>query len=279
MKNYIFYHGSDLDGRCSGAIAYDILKRHKPELLTFAIDYGQEFPFNLIEPEDNVYMLDFSLQPFFEMKKLNNMCNLVWIDHHESSIREYEKDSDLYIKGSREIGKSACELSWEYFYSEVDMPTGVFLLGRYDVYDLIKDVKEFQYGMRVYDTLEPTSIIWDKILSENEDFIEFCIRTGEIILTYEGQQNSFYVDANAFPVEFEGYECLACNKGISNSSLFNSIEKDYDIYITFVYSKDKYWIISLFTEKEDINLSEIAKKYGGGGHSKAAVFTSKEFIF
>jgi nanoRNase/pAp phosphatase (c-di-AMP/oligoRNAs hydrolase) len=39
----------------------------------------------------------------------------------------------------------------------------------------------------------------------------------------------------------------------------------------FYFAKNK-WVVSLYTTK-DIDVSEIAKKYGGGGHKQAAGFT------
>jgi nanoRNase/pAp phosphatase (c-di-AMP/oligoRNAs hydrolase) len=39
----------------------------------------------------------------------------------------------------------------------------------------------------------------------------------------------------------------------------------------------KQWTYSMYTLK-DINVSEIAKKYGGGGHKKAAGFQSDKLL-
>lgn len=39
------------------------------------------------------------------------------------------------------------------------------------------------------------------------------------------------------------------------------------------------WLVNLYTYREDVNVGEIAKKYGGGGHQKAAGFICSQLPF
>ncbi len=73
MAQHIFYHSADLDGQCSGAI----VKRRFPNSDLNPINYNQTFPWEIIKPEDTVYMVDFGLQPFEQMAKLNASCRLI----------------------------------------------------------------------------------------------------------------------------------------------------------------------------------------------------------
>jgi len=279
---HVFYHSADLDGHCSGAIAYRELIPDVEDIRAYAINYGQDFPFEEIKKGDTVYMLDYSLQPFEKMITLSEMCTLVWIDHHKSSIEEAEKYPEIFIKGSREEGKAGCELAWEYFHErdKKPMPKGVFFLGRYDVWDLKNpDFLKFQYGMRLHDTLYPDAEVWSNVLNDEENFIDFCLQSGQVILSYVGQTNAKYVQSYGFPVEFEGYKCIACNKGLTSSQLFDSIIEDYDIMITFVKSPKGNWTVSMYTTKDDIDVGAIAKKLGGGGHKSAAGFQTDELPF
>lgn len=283
MRNIVFYHSADLDGHCSAAVAYDVLKEQEPELITLAINYGYDFPYDIIDPSDTVYMLDFCLEPFEDMIELNKKCQLIWIDHHKSVIEESEKHSEVFIKGSREIGKAGCELTWEYLHEqdELPMPKGVYFLGRYDVWDLSNpDFMKFQYGMRLHDTFKPNAPVWEKILTDDEHFIQFCLQSGEIVLAYQGQLNAKYINSYGFEIEFEGHRTIACNKGFTNSQLFDSVaEEGYDILLTFVRMKRGGWTISLYTTKDDVDVGEIAKSKGGGGHKQAAGFQTEELPF
>ena len=81
-----FYHRADLDGRCSGAI----VKAHFPECRMIGMDYGEEMPWTEIYPNEEVYLVDFSLQPFEKMIRLQKLAQLIWIDHHKSAIADAE---------------------------------------------------------------------------------------------------------------------------------------------------------------------------------------------
>lgn len=39
------------------------------------------------------------------------------------------------------------------------------------------------------------------------------------------------------------------------------------------------WLVNLYTYREDVNCGEIAQRYGGGGHRKAAGFICPELPF
>ena len=53
----------------------------------------------------------------------------------------------------------------------------------------------------------------------------------------------------------------------------------YDICMPFYYNGKKHaWSHSLYTNKDDVDCSYIAKALGGGGHQKAAGFTMKTCV-
>ena len=133
----IFYHSADLDGHCSGALLKDAF----PEAELKPINYGEPFPWSEIKPDEEIYMVDFSLEPISDIWKLKSVCDrLVWIDHHKSAIEAYyieaQKRNDQFIEGYRRIGKAGCELTWSWLHPTKKMPEFIELLGRHDVRDL-----------------------------------------------------------------------------------------------------------------------------------------------
>lgn len=126
-----FYHRVDLDGHCSGAI----VKRKYPDVELIGIDYMDGFPWEGIDREDTVFMVDFSLPSGEDMIKLYHSCNFIWIDHHESALKQAnEMGYNEYINGIRKNGLAGCELTWKYLYPDEEMPLHVWLAGRYDVW-------------------------------------------------------------------------------------------------------------------------------------------------
>jgi oligoribonuclease NrnB/cAMP/cGMP phosphodiesterase (DHH superfamily) len=171
------------------------------------------------------------------------------------------------------------------------MPLGVKLLGRYDVWDHSDpDVLPFQYGMRSYDT-HPESSIWEEVFSEYHCYThaEQCIKNGKAILRYVQKTDRIYAESCAFETKikfkdetmFKEIPAIAVNKGLANSKLFDGIwdVKKHPIAMTFVWRNDK-WTVSLYTTEETgIDVSEIAKSFGGGGHKCAAGFQCNRLPF
>jgi oligoribonuclease NrnB/cAMP/cGMP phosphodiesterase (DHH superfamily) len=103
------------------------------------------------------------------------------------------------------------------------------------------------------------------------------IQEGKAIIRYVSKENRKYVEASAFPLFFSGLRCIAVNKLFANSQLFNAVwnEYRYDAMLTFGYRGNK-WVVSLYTTRDDVDVSEVAMAYGGGGHKKAAGFTCEQ---
>lgn len=275
-----FYHSADLDGHCSGAI----IKRQYSECEMIGINYGQEFPWQTIKEGEIVFMVDFSLQPFSLMERLNDRCKLIWIDHHKTAIDAAHEARFMAYEQILEIGEAGCELTWRYIHPEKDLSYAVFLLGRYDVWDLgaDKEIMPFQYGMRMEQDTLPGAQIWNEVFGEHPGFVvnEICA-TGKVVLKYQTAQSYKYAKACAFDTKINGVPAIAMNVGMANSQMFESVfdlEK-HKVMMPFVW-KDGKWTVSIYTVAETgIDVGLIAKSFGGGGHKQAAGFQCNELPF
>jgi len=277
-----FYHSADLDGHCSGAI----VKRKYPDCEMIGIDYGDPFPWGRVKDQD-VIMVDFSLQPFPEkMQKLNETAkSLIWIDHHKSEIDAAHKSGFLATGGqSLELDYAGCEQTWAWFYPKLATPTGVYLLGRYDIWQLSEnpDIMPFQWGMRQYLNTSPENLMfWQMIFDDEVGFIIKTVETGKLLLKFRDSQNAKIMKATAFETRFEWRLFIASNIPLCNSQAFDTVydPEKHDGMISFYYKpKAKAYTVSLYTTK-DIDLSLIAKKHGGGGHKQACGFQCKVLPF
>ena len=271
-----FYHSSDLDGHCSGAI----VKKAYPKVELIGINYGDIFPWEDIKKNEKIFMVDFSLQPFEDMERLNSISILTWIDHHKTSIDEAYK-RNFFSKGGQflQTTKAACELTWKLFYGDMENEA-VNLLGRYDVHHLIPGALELQNGLKMYDTKPENNEIWSKLLSKNTHFLDECLKTGKILFKKQKMNNIAYAKACSFETILDGLNVVAINKGLTNSQIFESVydKQKHDAMLTFVWRNGKY-TVSLYSDKDNIDVSLICKKYGGGGHKGAAGFQCAELPF
>lgn len=272
------YHSADLDGICSGAI----MRHFLPGATYLGYDYGKLFPWGLIAGKD-VYMADVSL-PVDDMFRLKRQAKrFVWIDHHKTAIEEAE-NAGFETPGALVIGKAACELTWEFLAGDrVPVPLAVTLLGRYDVWDH-SDLRTlpFQYGMRMKVKEGVYDVLWSDLFSGIGDYlVRSVVQIGELILEYQAGEDAKYAKATAFEANFHGLKVVACNKGLSNSKLFDAVyDADrHDAVVLFYRQKRGTWKVSLYTSKAGVDVGAIAKSLGGGGHEKAAGYIAKSCPF
>lgn len=272
-----FYHSADLDGKCSAAIVR--LARPKCELIP--INYGDPFPWDLISEHETVYMVDFSLQPFSDMLRLREMCDLVWIDHHKSANEENAAAKrQIHNHGSDDTG--ACAAVWRYFDKMGKIPRVVQLLGEYDVWDH-HDLwcLPFQYGMRM-EPNDPGAPVWDGLLSGNDEEFDRILHNGVVIYNYQNMQNEGHAKTLCFDANLDGLRLLVANHGPSNSQFFDSAwdPERYDAMCLFYWKPGAgKWTVSLYTDKPDVDVSAVCKARGGGGHKGAAGFQCSELPF
>lgn len=263
----IFYH-ADTDGRCAGYIVAKKIKVDNPEDL-IEMEYGKKFPFNKINKDENVYIVDYSIEPDEMLKLLKLTENVVWIDHHISTISKY-KDFPKTIKGVREDGRAGCVLTWDYFMEEEPAPLAVVYIGDRDVWTwLFKEkTKNFCSGAELYD-LHPLSKSWNKLIKEPSKIIE----EGKIINKYKAQKDAEYIKKYGYITQFEGYQANCVNAGLVGLEVFDSLNNLEPLQIIYTYDGELYHVSLRSTE---IDVSQIALKYGGGGHKGAAGFECKE---
>lgn len=277
-----FYH-SDMDGHCAGAIVkkyYDFCQIDGEYL---PINYNNKFPFDKIEKNEIVVIVDFSLQKEGDFEKLLEISkDIIWIDHHKTAIEKHNHLKDK-IKGIRRNGISGCELTWSYFFQDSEMPRIVKMLGAYDIWDFSEygnDLNKLQAGIRLYDTKpeNPSWAEWLKTDDCGQGRLVEILQKGIIALQYRENYYSGLIKSWSWYTKFEGYRAIVCNQGSVSSQLFDSTDENtYDIMMPFVFD-GKQWTVSIYTKK-DIDCSGIAKKYGGGGHKQAAGFQCKELPF
>lgn len=279
MARVCLYHGSDLDGICSAAI----VKSRWPDTTLYPLEYNQHIDLSdRICEGDDVVLVDFTIQPFEKMVELNKMVNLVWIDHHDTTIADHERfvksNKTKPIKGNRDNSLAACELTWKFCYPNRSTPYSVYLIGRYDVWDhkATDSVEPFEYGMKLSYEDPSDLVFWNRIFNSarDSDIIQDIIRDGRTIIKYRTKLNKKICEMQMFESEIVGYRCICINRSLCGSSVFDSVwnPEEHDIMAVFYICARGAWNVSLYTTKHGIHVGNIAKLYGGGGHAGAAGF-------
>ena len=277
MKTFCVYHKADFDGQCAAAI----IAQKFPDAVLVPFDYGCEI--NTKQFINNkVIFVDCALQPFSLMESLALTCDLTWIDHHKTAIEEYEKSLVIYndlcdigiIHAHVDIKFSGCELAWKWAFPETQMPEAVRLVGRYDIWDLsVPEAWVFQCGLR---TLELDPLTGNGLKNWHEVFgfhnwINELLKIGREIQKYSRNHNKDLCKS-AFEANVAGLRCICLNVGRASSQVFESMwdKEKYDAMLAFCNVQNKFWKITLYTDKEGIDVGAVAKSMGGGGHKQAA---------
>lgn len=282
-----------MDGFCGGAICYHFLKEKTDDITLIPHNYGNDLtPINDIEDGSVVFIVDYSL-PVDVMKDLNGRTELVWLDHHASSLKDAER-AEFDPPGIRRIGSSGCELAWEYFNPNGELPYIVKMLGRYDVWDLSYEPTTFWINTYLYGRdLAPgpdNAARWSQIFSAGysggENVVDETLTTEKIHeygkLLYEFQLEQWKIESKSkcFEMIFKSkneHSVLVCNGG-KGSTFFHAMEPEkYDILMVFNVSKDLSINYSVYSLHDHIDVSLLAKLHGGGGHKGASGFKSDKF--
>ena len=283
VNKICFYHSADADGWCSAAQVY----QHEAPIELYGINYGQDFPWEKIGPDTDVFMVDFGLQPFSDMERLQKLAkSFIWIDHHQTAIDD-EKKSRLSFDGIQRSGDAACELVWEYYNPGVLMPDAIRMLGRYDVWkwEGVVGARELQFGLAAATWhRDPYSPFWAELIQpENLSLLNLLVQSGNVILSFQQQDFDKYAQSYGFVTDFvtpeRTYKVLAINRANTGSFLFESFKGiEIDFLMNFVRKKNE-WAVSLYEASwvtNDINCGKVAKQFGGGGHKGAAGFSCEE---
>ena len=265
------YHIADHDGKGSAAI---VKYAHKDcELLGY--NYDREIPYEEIEKHQDIVICDISF-PMEYMFKLHNEKNLIWIDHHASAMAAYDeylaKVGGLGIKGIRDTSCAAIEHTWRYFFPDKEMPLGIRLLSLNDIFDLRdKRVRPFEYAFQSLGVNRPYEKVWRDLFEGRID-IDRMVEKGEAILSYIRHRDYRLVRNMAFEGTFDGMRFIAVNMPQAGTDFFESLDniQNYDFMVSFSLNKRGKWNMSFRSTTEEIDVSKIAAKFGGGGHKKAS---------
>jgi nanoRNase/pAp phosphatase (c-di-AMP/oligoRNAs hydrolase) len=244
-----------------------------------------------MQPEDTVYFVDVAPQPY---EQLINICGkvekVIILDHHRSLLdflddHIFSLPDNLVVHGNPKI--AACEITWEFFSPGTVPLTTVRLLGQYDSWRNTKEKQiegdldwntalAFQFGMRLFKL--DVDFMYEQLFIKPTTLITDIIKQGETILKYQEQQDTSAMNYS-FSVTLNGLHCLCLCTGARNSNTFKSLwdPDKWDVMLAFSFT-GKRWSYSAYSTKPEIDCSELAKFYGGGGHKGAAGFYSDKCL-
>lgn len=268
------YHRNCMDGSYAASI---VLKNY-PDARLYASDYGNPPP--PIEPGEVVYIVDFSYKGSVLVDHFAQAGEVHVMDHHDTAITQLEKYFSLNLQPTHlhlHLDRSKCGamITWEHFYPERQPPISLRHienndLWRYNLPDLsawpeIGDTKAYieraaMIGFDPRDWVDLDQLNYDRFLVE-----------GRLLRKKTERMIAMHLE-KITTRQLLGYEVPWLNAPeYIRSELADRLVNDYP-FVAIYYDLPTKRKVSLRSKRGGINVGELAKRVGGGGHVHAASF-------
>jgi oligoribonuclease NrnB/cAMP/cGMP phosphodiesterase (DHH superfamily) len=283
----VVFHDNCMDGMTSAAVAYLYanVKRFIP------MNYTTQIVFEEFENK-NVIVLDFSFKREV-LIKLQTICKkIVIIDHHISAMKDLEGLKNCIF----DMNHCGAYLTYRYFtdepdhgyigeeeYTEKNVPKFIKLIQDRDLWtwSLREFSEPLNYALNFIHKGEPMMeqiISYSEYIQDSSDLsLKLLVKIGKLELETNRNwcaKESQKASRKNINIENKIYSVMAIylkDEVKLISELSEYLYNHYDIDFTMVWYKElEDYRISFRTNKENIDVSLIAKTFGGGGHKKAS---------
>jgi oligoribonuclease NrnB/cAMP/cGMP phosphodiesterase (DHH superfamily) len=268
----VIHHGPCRDG--FGA-AYAAWKKFGENATYIPMKTQTDLTVELTDKE--LYILDISFDRKTLQRLIDTNKSVLVIDHHKSA----EEDVTSFPNNIFDNNHSGAVLSWKYFHPSTPVPTLLEYIEDHDIWKFeLPNNREFGAAIGEY---EVSFKSWDRLIEnlKKEEFLSNFINTGAILSRFEDKLVDDLIQFKE-RVLFEGHEVWALNvsrryRSILGHNLATLNGKSGGTELGIVYYHNNGAVNVSLRSNGDVDVSEIAQKYGGGGHKNAASIRADSF--
>ncbi len=258
----VLYHGGCPDGFGG---AYAAWKKFGDAAEYIPLKYGYPAPKNLAGKK--LYFIDFCYKQEIMDALVPIATHVTVLDHHLGTKGVVESMPEYVFDEKR----SGATIAWNYFHSDVSVPTLLQYVQDGDLYTFsLPDshaVLAYCYAQPFH--FETWATLSEKL--ENTKELHFVIERGKIYAEYFAILVE-QIANKATLISFEGFECyLVGASGMFSSSVGNLLAR-MKPPIGIVVNVHADMISVSLRSDISVDVSAIARKYGGNGHPQAAGF-------
>ena len=256
--NVVIYHANCNDGFGAAYSAWKLLGNRAEY---HAASHGSPPP---DVTGKRVVILDFSYDNA-TTKALIEQAEELWvIDHHKSNMVELHDISNTHF----DMTKSGAMLAWEFFHPGKESPKFIQYIQDRDLWQWeLPYSKEFSAA---FDMVPWNFDEYEKF--EDDSVFDDAVKRGSYILAYSKTVIKKVCD-KATKRRYKEYDVMVVNSSHWMSEIGATLAKDCDFAMIWYYDHDaSIYKVSLRAFHDTMDVSEIAKSFGGGGHRKAGGF-------
>ena len=275
QRPLVIYHGNCADGFSA---AWCFWRKYRDGADYVAGVYQQSPPD--VAGRD-VYLVDFSYQRAVVEQMLAQANNVTLIDHHKTAIEDLRplKEREVMTNGDGmgdrfgwfcDLDRSGATLAWDYLFPDEDRP---LLLGHVEDRDLwrfkLPGTREIQAFVFSH---EYTFEQWDRLM--NADQVELLKMTaaGAAIERKHHKDVAELVKVCQRRMVIGNYSVPVASLPYTLVSDAAHLMAQGQPFAACYWDTEEGRVFGLRAADDGVDVSEIAKEYGGGGHAKAAGF-------
>lgn len=266
MKTLCIYHGNCADGFGAALVVRKAIGKENVE---FHAGVYQTDPPDCTGRD--VVMVDFSYKRPVMERLLAQAKSFTWLDHHKSAIEDCGSLMEtMPIQGCLDINHSGAMLAWLHYFPNINPPAIIKHIEDRDLWRFqIDGTREIQAAL--------FSFPYD--FDEWETLLDGGLNTCNI-LRVEGAaiERKHFKDIKEFRAVAErrmkigGYDVPVLNCAYFWSSDAGHMMAKGEPFSACYWDQPDGRVFSLRSTDEGLDVSAIAKRYGGGGHRNAAGF-------
>ena len=264
MKKLCIYHGNCADGFTA---AWVVNKKY-PGIKLHAGVYGQEPP---ACAGLDVIMVDFSYSREVLIRIAGQASSVLILDHHQTAEKNLVGLPDN-VTTYFDMYRSGAMMAWDYCFR--GQPPS-YLIKHVQDRDLwrftIPGTKAFQANLFSYEyTLENWDSIAD-ICADDYKYHEFIV-AGESIERKHLKDINEFINVASYRRDVAGYHVPVLNAPYFWSSDACHIMAQDEPFAACYWDTPTGRTFSLRSDKNGLDVAEIAERFGGGGHKHASGF-------
>lgn len=272
-RSLVLYHANCADGFCAAWIAH---RRFGAAADYLPVQYGQE-------PPDvagrNVFILDFSYKRPVMLRLCYTAASMTVLDHHKTAQADLDGlDSDCRHRAVCvprivfDMEKSGGRLTWEHFFPNEPAPWLVRYTEDRDLWRWqLPHSKEISAALASHPKTFELWDRWNMTVNGGNATPTLLAEEGAAILRYQVQ----LVDAIASTArehDLDGHKVLAANTSCLFSEVAEKLAEGRPFGAAWFIRADGKRQWSLRSRDGGVDVSDVAKRRGGGGHRAAAGF-------
>lgn len=287
MENKIYdvvlFHYPCQDGLASAWITNHYHKLQNKSIDLYPIQYGTPLDLSRLSGKKIIFC---DWAPTLDiLEQVEQVVSEIKIlDHHKTAQQALQSKPYAVF----DMTKSGAGLSWEYFFPNSPMPNFIQMIQDRDLWTWkLPESRNLTSGLVMicdtvrsneYDDFTGLFEVFDGLFS-NPDKFKFCLELGSIVNKSTLAKANSLAESHAKCVDiYQGHRVCVVNCPTDLSSdvgnILSSMDTiDFAVLWKYNHPNQEYYVSLRSSNKVDV--SAIAKSFGGGGHPNASGFSTK----